>query len=151
MALYILSGIVAVFGVAIGIWQRRGLPESLSALAYVWGWWWTVWLWAVAFLQAPLLMERLGDGWAWLGFAMTAALVATGAWPLTDAGKVRWHYATGVAAWLAAAGVVCRLGAVGAVVLGAATVAVAVARPRAWCLLLEVAAWAAMACCMAFG
>jgi len=98
--------IVSIFWVmsyvGITIYHMRTVPESVSAMVYAlhptWRYLWTAWLWAVSMLLMPVLMERLGSYWQFLGFLWCASMAFCGAMPLIRGDQNDAHNAFGIAA-----------------------------------------------------
>ena len=94
----ILSLALAVSLVVVASVRERSLPDSISALVYIFKhkWLWTVWLWLVTLLTLIPAIEILSRiGMEFLGFGTLACLVFCGAMPLFDKEHVRWHWITG--------------------------------------------------------
>jgi hypothetical protein len=97
--LLLFSAVLVVLFVSIAIWRKRSLPESISALVYVfrWKWLWTVWMWAVSVLTCIPSIELLsGFGMEFLGFGTMACLCFCGAVPLFLKDNVIMHWVCGV-------------------------------------------------------
>lgn len=93
--------------IAIGLpmfatWKTKELPESISAMVYIFDekykWLWSMWLWAVTILMAPSLIDALPYNFQFVGFLMIACLTFVGAFPLFDEDNKKWHYILGIAA-----------------------------------------------------
>lgn len=96
----IASILLAASFLGVAIWKERGLPESISALVYVFRqkWLWTVWLWAVSFLTLLPVIERLSRiGMEFLGFGTLVCLVFCGAMPIYDKENTTAHWVSGTA------------------------------------------------------
>ena len=83
-----ISILLAALYVGAAIWNRKELPESVSAMVYVLPrsgqWAWIVWMWAVALLTCIPLIDALPDGARMLGFLTLACLVFCGAMPISN-------------------------------------------------------------------
>ena len=90
----IVSLLLAVLFTGIAIWKLRELPESFSAMVYVfqWPWLWTLWLWAVVLLLTPMMIESVGDDWQFVAFLSTASLLFCGTMPLFIKEQRMAHY-----------------------------------------------------------
>ena len=100
ITLTILSLALTIPFIGIAIARERSLPDSISALVYVFKhkWLWTIWLWLVALLTLiPCIEILLRISMEFLGFGTMACLVFCGAMPLFDKDNVRWHWITGIA------------------------------------------------------
>ena len=78
---------------------HTGIPDSISAIVYVFRhrWLWTLWLWLVALLTLIPCIEILSRiGMEFLGFGTLACLMFCGTMPLFDKDNVRWHWVCGV-------------------------------------------------------
>lgn len=94
-----ISLVLAVSFVGIAMTRLKSLPESISALVYVfrWKWLWTVWMWSVALLTCiPCIDILSGIGMEFLGFGMMACLCLCGAVPLFMKDNVVMHWVCGV-------------------------------------------------------
>ena len=100
--LIIISLILVVLYVSITIYNTHSIPDSVSAMVYSlphgWRYLWTAWLWAVSMLLMPVLMERLGSYWQFLGFLWCASMAFCGALPLVKGEPNTIHNALGIAA-----------------------------------------------------
>ena len=101
--LLFVSILMAIIPVVIVTWRRGELPESISAMVYElpekWQWLWSVWIWAVMFTFAPVLMNALeGSIFQFVGFITLASLVFVGAMPLFDTESHKYHYPLAYAA-----------------------------------------------------
>ena len=96
----IASILLAASFLGVAIWKERGLPDSISALVYVFRqkWLWTVWLWAVSFLTLIPVIGRLSRiGMEFLGFGTLVCLVFCGAMPIYDKDNTTAHWVSGTA------------------------------------------------------
>lgn len=94
-----ISLVLAVSFVVIAMIRLKSIPESISALVYVfrWRWLWTVWLWLVALLTLIPCIEILSRiGMEFLGFGTLACLMFCGAVPLFMKDNVVMHWVCGV-------------------------------------------------------
>lgn len=87
ITLILVAVLLAVLYVGIAIWVTKEIPESVSAMVYVlpdggWRWLWTLWMWAVAFLLAPAMIESIGYDLQFIAFLTVANLEFCGALPL---------------------------------------------------------------------
>lgn len=102
MIMLIISAVLAVLYVGAAIWHGRKLPDSVSAMVYLLPragqWLWTLWLWAVAFLILPSLMEAMPESWTCVGFLTIAGLLFSGAMPLVKNEANTLHYVFAIAA-----------------------------------------------------
>ena len=99
-AMLILSLALNIIILVIGSVRERSLPESISALVYVFRhkWFWTIWLWLVALLTLIPTIELLSRiGMEFLGFGTMVCLMFCGSMPLFDKEHVKWHWITGIA------------------------------------------------------
>lgn len=101
ITLVILSIVLVVLYVGITIYFTKSIPNSVSAMVYALPaagkYLWTVWIWAVAMLLVPALMEKLGSYWQFLGFLFAACILFCGAIPLVKHEKNTAHNITGTA------------------------------------------------------
>ena len=102
VTLIILSIILVVLYTSITIYHTHSIPDSVSAMVYSlphgWRYLWTVWIWAVSMLLMPVLMEKLGSYWQFLGFLWCASMAFCGALPLVKGEPNTAHNALGIAA-----------------------------------------------------
>lgn len=103
VTMLMLSLLVAVLYAGIAAIKERELPESVSALVYHipkggWRWLWTLWLWTVAILLAPSLMEAMPGDWRFVGFLTLGCLLFVGAMPLGMNDSNATHNTLGIAA-----------------------------------------------------
>ena len=102
VTLIILSIILVVLYASITIYHTHSIPDSVSAMAYALPtagrYLWTVWIWAVSMLLMPVLMEKLGSYWQFLGFLWCASMAFCGALPLVKGEPNTAHNAFGIAA-----------------------------------------------------
>lgn len=97
----IISMVIAALYVGAVIFRIRQIPDSISAMVYAYPqlkWQWTLWLWSVAFLFAPCLIEALDASFEFLGFLTVASLVLCGSMPLFDKDNKTMHYVFGITA-----------------------------------------------------
>lgn len=92
----ILSILLAASFVGVAIWRKRKLPVSISSLVYLfegnYRMIWTVWMWAVALLTAPALIDAMPEDFKFVGFLTIASLVFTGAMPLFMEDNKKMHF-----------------------------------------------------------
>ena len=96
--LLIISILLVTSVMGVAIWRIKSLPESISALVYVFRhrWEWTLWMWSVAFLTCiPSIsaLDRIGMGF--LGFGTLACLIFCAAMPLFDKDNNVLHWVFG--------------------------------------------------------
>ena len=94
-----ISLVLAVSFTGIAMMRLKSLPESISALVYVfrWKWLWTVWLWTVSLLTLIPVIDRLSHiGMEFLGFGALVCLMLCGTMPLFDKAHVTWHWILGI-------------------------------------------------------
>lgn len=94
-----ISLVLAVSFVVIAMMRLKSIPESISALVYVfrWKWLWTLWLWLVALLTLIPCIEILSRiDMEFLGFGTLACLMFCGAVPLFMKDNVVMHWVCGV-------------------------------------------------------
>lgn len=99
ITMLILSLVMAVSFVGIAIWKLKELPESISALVYVfrWRWLWTLWIWTVSLLTFIPVIDRLSHiGMEFLGFGALVCLMLCGTMPLFDKEHLTWHWILGI-------------------------------------------------------
>ena len=100
ITILILSLVLVISVMGIAIVRERSLPESISAIVYIFKhkWLWTIWLWLVALLTLIPCIEILSRiGMEFLGFGTMACLMFCGAMPLFDKDNIKWHWITGIA------------------------------------------------------
>ena len=93
--LLIISILLVALFVGAAIWKKKELPESISAMVYVfrWKWLWSIWLVAVSvFTFAPVTELLDGKGLGVFGFLPMVCLGFVAVWPLFDKEHVKWHY-----------------------------------------------------------
>lgn len=91
----IISVLLVTLYLGVAIWRMKALPESISAMVYVfrWRWMWTVWLAAVSVLTFAPVIELLdGKGLGVFGFLPMVCLGFVAVWPLFDQEHIKWHY-----------------------------------------------------------
>lgn len=102
VTLIIISLILVVLFVGATIYHTHTIPDSVSAMVYSLPtsgrYLWTIWIWTVSMLLMPVLMEKLGSYWQFLGFLWCASMAFCGALPLVRNEKNTAHNALGIAA-----------------------------------------------------
>ncbi len=96
-----ISILLAALYVGAATWNRKELPDSVSAMVYdlprSGQWLWIMWMWAVSLLTCIPLIDALPDGARVLGFATFASLMLCGAMPISDSTtNRRAHNAFGI-------------------------------------------------------
>jgi len=90
--LVILSAVLVIAYVAIAIWRKKELPESISATVYELPrkkqWLWSAWLASVSALLFYPLVENAGG----LGWLMEVSLIGAALTPLIKKDTLKWHY-----------------------------------------------------------
>ena len=97
-----ISFLVATSFFGFVTWKKKSLPESISAMVYIfngsWRWLWSVWLWFVTITLAFPLLEAMPEEWQMFAYFLLACLVFVGAFPLFDEEGKKYHYPLGIAA-----------------------------------------------------
>lgn len=101
--LVVTSILLSVLGIGLATWQRKALPDSVSAMVYDLPkgrqWVWTLWMWLVGLTAGiPLLEAMEYNPLQFMAFLMTAALLFCGAMPLVSDERNIPHYVAAMAA-----------------------------------------------------
>ena len=95
------SIITTITYVVTYIIKNKELPQSISAMVYSLPkkqeWIWTAWMFTLAILTAPALLNALPDNLEGVGFATVASLAFCGAMPLVKSEKNTLHDIFGIA------------------------------------------------------
>lgn len=99
----IVSILLAVSFVGIAIWKLRGNPESISSMVYLlpegsWRYVWTVWIWCIALMIGPSLIEAMPERCQFVAFFTMACLSFCGAMPLIRGDRNTAHNIFGMSA-----------------------------------------------------
>lgn len=94
--------LVSVTYIVAATMYQKSVPESISAIVYSFGkpgrWMWTLWIWACAFLLAPMLIEAMPENRQFLSFLTISMLTFCGAMPLVIGVSNDAHNFCGIAA-----------------------------------------------------